>query len=133
MTTQEAYEAIRLYWTQPGVQLSKRMLPLAGGMGGPTPGCFYRSPEHGGGCAIGCIIPDDIYTPEMDTDVHGEGTAIDTIIDYYPEVEDLFQDVEQQFLIVAQHAHDAGTTKTPEDFVARLDQVARDFDLTVPE
>lgn len=31
--------------------------------------CFYRGP-NGTSCAVGCLIPDDQYDPNMDSQVH---------------------------------------------------------------
>lgn len=40
--------------------------------------CLYRGP-HGRRCAIGCLIPDDVYTPSM------EGNGIDDLLRDHPQ------------------------------------------------
>lgn len=64
--------------------------------------CLYRAPD-GCKCAIGALIPDDLYQPEMD-----EGaTSIDSVLDRFPTIQTLFVDVNPFLLSDLQDIHDA--------------------------
>ena len=47
-------------------------------------GCVYRSPE-GLKCAIGCLIPDELYRSSM------EGTTVSGLLADYPELDAYFR------------------------------------------
>jgi hypothetical protein len=67
-------------------------------------GCLYRGPE-GLKCAIGAVIPDDIYTPEMD---RNDGfTALGLYTDF-PEVQPYIPNMD--LAISLQHVHDIPDT-----------------------
>lgn len=59
--------------------------------------CAYRD-HHGFKCAVGCLIPDDMYDPEM------EGKTARELKHEYP---DLLPDVPARLLHELQHSHDA--------------------------
>jgi len=50
MTKQEAYLKIRTHFSRSDAQLAKS-----------DDGCYYRHPETGAACAVGCLIPDKLY------------------------------------------------------------------------
>ena len=59
MTTQEAYDDIRAYFTRPGAKLA------VGSSNNPNPfgpPCKYRT-EDGDQCAVGCLIPEAALLP----------------------------------------------------------------------
>jgi len=51
---QEAYEAVRAYFSRPGAELARS------GERGPDSECKYRD-EEGRKCAVGCLISDELY------------------------------------------------------------------------
>lgn len=63
--------------------------------------CAYRGPD-GLKCAIGCLIPDDVYTPRM------EGQAVGAIVARFPDVRRALRPgaVGLNFLTELQEAHD---------------------------
>lgn len=130
MTTQEAYEKIREHFSKPGAQRayeSKATSDLSG--------CVYRGLDENGNrdphspirCAFGVLIPDDRYDPEMERKYCGE------VIRSY--LDDLFpgdqHGSQAKFLSAAQGEHD-DTSKDFETFIERLDTLAREYHLTVP-
>lgn len=115
-TPQTAYEAIREFFTRPGAELAADK----------HGNCYYRHPEDSSRrCAVGCLIPDDLYDPTWE----GVSAAV------------LFQQLggpdfatfeAQAFLDRAQIAHDGA--ETVEDFLVRLDQLgARFYALTTDD
>jgi hypothetical protein len=53
----------------------------------PDGGCAYRG-EHGLKCAIGVLIPDELYTPEIeDKDVHGLPSGLLESLGFFGEDE----------------------------------------------
>lgn len=63
--------------------------------------CVYRGPE-GKMCAIGALIPDELYQGSMDV----YGNTIDEVIRHYPAVEDLFRANSPELLKRIQEIHD---------------------------
>lgn len=63
--------------------------------------CLYRAPD-GCKCAVGALIPDEIYQPEMD---QGD-TGIDEIISRFPTIATLFSGVDDDLLADLQTVHD---------------------------
>ena len=109
LTRQQAYEHIRHYFTRPGAKLSR-------GHGG----CYYRHPDDGRKCAVGCLIPDELYKPDM------ERRSASCVL-----VHDLDWDRNLVvFLSDAQVAHDGA--EDVGDFLVKLDELAdRSSDMTV--
>jgi hypothetical protein len=112
-TRQQAYEAIREYFSAPDAQLSQTT----------SGGCFYRHPEDGRACAVGCLIPDDVFNPDWD-EVGGTVTEI---------VETIWADTPDSqarahgeriigFLGTVQSLHD--NSSSVETFLLRLDEYA---------
>jgi hypothetical protein len=118
MTTQEAYEQIRSYFSRPDAALAATTT-------GDT--CFYRQPMPDGSvrkCAVGCLIPDELYDLELDE----QNVAGDHAMVWTNELREFFQDVDVDFINEAQAAHD-GTASSHghfavSAFIARLDKVA---------
>lgn len=71
----------------------------------PRPGskdrCLYRAPD-GCKCAVGALIPDDIYEPGMDDGDSG----IDDVISRFPVIKELFANVSMNLLAELQNIHD---------------------------
>jgi hypothetical protein len=121
-STQEAYERIRRYFSRPSAQLAKHIGPL------DTTNCEYRKgrQRNGRACAVGCLIPNELYTSRLEDQPAGEAIRFSDGLFTY------FRNVNELFLENAQHAHDRLATTAPH-FVSLLDDLARDFNLTVPE
>lgn len=107
-TTQEAYEKIRAHFAKPGAKLAKSLDQR----GQPT--CYFRHPEDGRPCAVGVLISDKDYCPELENigAIHALVSLghIDT------------GEVDLNFLWRAQCEHDAAVDA--EDFLQRLNKVA---------
>lgn len=63
-------------------------------------GCAYRAP-NGLMCAVGCLIPDELYTPKMETRIYDQ-----EFIEKFPEVGKLFDKGTLGFLGELQRIHD---------------------------
>lgn len=110
-TKQEAYEAIREYFSRPGAVLAKSKYGA----------CHYLSDE-GNKCAVGCLIPKKYY------DEGFEGEALSGIWEF---IERLFpEDSTFTFLDGAQAIHD-NNSENAFDFVQRLDAFAQQTGLEV--
>lgn len=109
LTKQQAYEHIRHYFTRPGARLSRGL-----------DRCYYRHPDDGRACAVGCLIPDELYNPDM------EGRSAHSVL-----TRDLgWDDDLAVFLGAAQRKHDSANDVA--DFLLRLDALADEqTDLTV--
>ena len=66
----------------------------------PNGTCAYRG-EDGLKCAVGCLIPDPAYTYEM------EGLGVDALFERFPDMEELFADVDTNLLVRLQTVHDS--------------------------
>ena len=104
-------------------------------------GCLYRS-YSGYRCALGVLIPDEIYATEM------EGKDIADLLKAHPELPE-WMSSNQDFLAEIQNAHDLSTHRTKtnkatydytdEEAAAWLDgfktivlRICRDHELRVP-
>lgn len=119
--TQTAYEMIREYFSRPGAKLARDK--------NPSPflnfDCKYRTPD-GRKCAVGCLIPDELYNSRI------EEKDVDDLLQI-DEMSKLFAHVDRFFLKRAQSAHDSNTTVDAADFVRNLDQIAEAFRLKTPK
>lgn len=106
--------------------------------------CAYRTPD-GKMCAVGCLIPDELYHPDM------EGKTVGGLLDGFPEIRELFfgtrdggyRDLSWTHRAVLldrlQGAHDLklDSWRGPEEnfrlWVAEMHAIAAKFGLTVPE
>lgn len=88
--------------------------------------CLYRGPD-GKKCALGHVIPDEHYLPEMEHD------SAFAVVEQYPEVVPvgLRGDWGKRALHRLQRCHDQALD--PEDMQRRLVHYAEDWGLTVPE
>jgi len=64
--------------------------------------CMYRGP-NGLMCAIGCLIPDELYDSEMDC---GDGMTADTLLETYFPLKQIFRNLPLGFLKDLQALHD---------------------------
>jgi len=88
-------------------------------------GCAYRS-SNGLKCAIGCLIPDDVYDPKMEGD-------LDELLDKFPEMREVFgiqKDDDLEFLLDAQSVHDTGS---PNEWPEQLALLAKQYNLEYEE
>jgi hypothetical protein len=93
MTTQEAYEQIKAFFSLPGAQLSQDTSHL----------CYYRHPDNPRiRCAVGCLIPDDLYKREK------EGVSASGVMEKFELP--LLDDVNPEFLDEVQRMHDEANT-----------------------
>jgi hypothetical protein len=63
--------------------------------------CSYRTPE-GNRCAIGALIPDELYVLQMDI----EGLNVKSLIQRYENIYELFEYCDVRFLQELQSYHD---------------------------
>lgn len=84
--------------------------------------CAYRG-QNGSKCAVGCLIPDELYSPDM------EDKRIFAIIELYPEIKTLFADVDGFFLAKIQEIHDHHFPY----FQINMENLAIIYDLKIPE
>lgn len=142
MTTQEAYETARAWF------LKDRRY----GWDPTSEECVYFGPQ-GQRCFVGALIPAELYRESF------EGVGVGEVVDNNPELEDLLNGDDEEgrrkfrFLKRGQFLHDNcamrlvrdghgnivfenGVRKREpapiEEFIARLDDLAREFGLTVP-
>lgn len=71
-------------------------------------------------CAIGCLIPDDVYSPAM------EGSRVYTLIRNYNEVSNILLDLNDNMLADLQTVHDC---RTPLLWKHELETVAHRYKL----
>jgi hypothetical protein len=96
--------------------------------GGPSkakdsPRCLYRGPG-GRKCAVGILITDEEYKPEMD----GDASSVQCLVDNGLLPERLKPHV--HLLCVLQDAHDNTLTNSWADWKADLNEIALDFGLS---
>lgn len=138
MTTQEAYEGIRAHFTQRGQEFGTGISSF-----NFQPVCKYRGDGHATDtrrCAVGCLIPDDLYHPSM------EGEGVRALMASHDALSTYFYDVSLEFLVKAQAIHDSigivddNDARDPysetysllrELFICRLDELAKAFRLNV--
>jgi len=83
--------------------------------------CWFRAP-NGCKCAVGFIIPDDIYHPEM------ENYHPSSLKKRYPELEAYWRDVDDDLLSELQDIHDF---YTPDRWREKFEHTARSWNLTL--
>lgn len=92
MTAQQLFDKVAIHLlTQNGKSLSIIY-------GEDTPTCAYRG-AGGRSCSIGCLIPDSLYTHEM------EGKIIGQLLDCFPELIQFIPD--RKLSIELQNIHDS--------------------------
>lgn len=85
-------------------------------------GCAYRAPG-GLSCAVGCLIPDDLYDPKMDR----EATDYGSLIESFPEIEEYFGTDNNQLLIDLQGIHDVSQAR--DSLITEISLVAKEHGL----
>ncbi len=75
-------------------------------------------------CAIGCLIPDNLYHPDM------EGKRVGTLFGTYPKLKELLNQVKYQLLFDLQDVHDSGI---PENWKKQLIVTAGRYKLEIPK
>lgn len=86
--------------------------------------CQYRTPD-GLKCAVGCVLPDDLYNPEMDSP-NGSLSGISEVAKRYPEVKAYFGKDNITFLSKLQMIHDY---RRKNSLFESLKNLAEDYDL----
>lgn len=97
--------------------------------------CMYRG-VNGTSCAVGCRIPNDVYTPEMDVRVTGfDGTNVTALLQRFgPALPEELTAYKTMFARL-QEVHDGCMTNAKGEFELdelerRLQNVANDHGLT---
>jgi hypothetical protein len=114
MTEQKIFDTVALHLIKQG----KQSIDAAKGM------CLYRGP-NGLKCAVGCLIPDKVYRPEM------EGHSVSRFIDTYDGLN--FLQPFDAILNDLQEAHDATygeNQKWTDAVVLRLRKIAKKYNLS---
>lgn len=139
MEIQAAYEAMRRYFAAKG---SEEAAAYEGN------GCKYRT-EDGRCCAVGCLIPPALYTPEFDARGEGAENAVGSVFGFlYKDtgpvaaVADFLgiNDENVRAWSTLQGAHDdvaikawsESRTATGNEVVAALDKAAEELGLETP-
>lgn len=87
--------------------------------------CRYRTSD-GLKCAIGCLIPDDLYDPRMDSVA---GNYASRLLSEFPRIGELFAGIRPNFLDCLQQAHDTQFIPSHLILQQRLAQLASHFGL----
>ena len=85
--------------------------------------CMYRIPESGLKCAVGALIPDELYQESF------EGVGIVRLIDTFDEINKLFENVNFKLLEDLQNIHDNYEVTNWENELQELSIV---YGLTMP-
>ena len=117
MTNQEAFNQVWAWANRPVARKSER----ADGV------CLHRG-EDGNRCFIGSLIPDDVYTPEFDTEF-----TLNDVQDNTPGLDEVSIDL----LADLRNCHDASGHHAKltwqKEAVARLTRVSMEWELIIPE
>ena len=110
MTNQEVYDKVKAHLlTQNAKSISK------------DGDCKYRMIRSTKRCAIGCLIPDNLYEKEM------EGNAVHNLLHDFPKVKEFFDGVSSNLLDALQSVHDSELVK---NWPRELEAVAKNYNLT---
>lgn len=139
LNMQDAYEAIREYFTQPG---AVRAVSESGF-------CRYRVDDFdptSPACAIGCLIPNELYHPtveggslgsllnQIESDDYDNAevrTALSAIFGNGFSIDNVKGSALFCFLVAAQNKHDRNLGQPVSEFVAELDNLAVAYNLAV--
>lgn len=89
--------------------------------------CVYRAPD-GSKCAVGCLIPDELYRPEMDTGSEcGSSFGVGSLDEYF-KLPDYFAP-NGGLLSVLQNSHDGWAQYGLGVMLKRLQKIAEQFNL----
>lgn len=120
MTNQEIFDKVaRHLLTQKVPAREARSRPDRIGM------CLYRT-KDGKKCAAGCLIPDELYSPQM------EGEDIQTVLRQYPQVKHaiLGDDVEDSRFALLGNLQSVHDMHRPEEWKEQLAITAHDYSLS---
>lgn len=113
MDRQRIYETVRAHLA---VQGRRAVIIKEDG----KPVCAYRTPE-GRKCAIGCLIPDELY----DADMESRGAV--SVLKLFPKVAQhlgVADHKDEGFLLALQCAHDYSFKPGADNLLADIDDVA---------
>ena len=88
--------------------------------------CFYRGP-NGTSCAIGCLLPDEIYRPEM------EKKSVVHLVEEFPETKTFIPDLELAEDLQLHHDHNYPSPSWLTDRDWALKQIALKHNLIYGE
>jgi hypothetical protein len=124
MTVDEIYNQIKEYFSRPDAVFGMKDRGRDGN-------CVYRldnDPSSPVRCAVGCLIPDDLYNSDW------ERGGVNALINQRPDFAaaiGVTQDSEaHKFLVVVQPLHDGfarDEASTVKDFLNRLEKVYNDY------
>lgn len=83
--------------------------------------CLYRG-HSGLKCAIGCLIPDELYDPAMDDS--SSNTGIEETLCEFPQIRTLFNGVDERLLSELQLLHDQFDVS---EWIDRLRSITRKY------
>lgn len=92
-------------------------------------GCQYRG-KGGLSCAIGCLITDEAYYPELEGKGIGMPAVIEALIKSGIDMNDGYKTYNAEMLCSLQNTHDL---HEPEYWYTHLRQIANNYNLTFPE
>ena len=92
-----------------------------------TGACLYRTKENYK-CAIGCLIPDELYKTEMEQKSCRKIIHRSIALQKYLDINEKNQDID--FLEAMQNAHDTELVISFEAFNSAMEHIAERFDLT---
>jgi len=85
--------------------------------------CLYRNPD-GLKCAIGAILPDDLYVSSM------ENKLAQSLMHDYPTIGQLWENLSINLLAKMQYIHD---NRAVSEWYDEFKAIADDFNLSMPE
>ena len=113
MTREEVFDKVAIHLLKQG---KKSMSPIGGG-------CVYRGP-NGLACAIGCLIPDDKYIPDI------ESFNVDGLMSNYPEVVKGTA-ITDEFLTILQELQVVHDCREVSSWSENLGRMALEFELPI--
>lgn len=120
-TEQEVFTIAATHLIAQGVKSYGKLIDPEDPGGPPSGACMYRGPS-GTSCAVGCLIPDDSYTPNM------EYMQARQLLERFPGTKKYLGD-NYDLLRHLQRIHDHHTTS---EWHYELSNLARDYDLEMP-
>lgn len=119
MTKQDIFDKVARHLLTQKVKSMKPRLTMDGEM------CAYRG-DSGTSCAVGCLIPDDLYDPKM------EGNDAVGLFSRFPKVEKLLGKDNESLLSDLQRIHDSSLYRN-ESTITKwhrdLNSIAREYNL----
>lgn len=88
--------------------------------------CYYRTEDQTKACAIGGLIPDNLYDPEIDNNHTDASVGLEDLLANYSQIAGLFIHCDEDFLADLQGLHDA---YEPHEWNQRLYDLAQEWDL----